>query len=71
MKKKIIIDGMSCAHCSTRVANSLNEIDGVESTTVQLENKCAIVELSKNVENQILTDAILDTGFDVISVENC
>lgn len=69
MKKKLIIEGMSCGHCVGRVEKALNETDGIVSATVDLSSKSAIVELEKAIEDQQLIDIIDEAGYDVVSVE--
>ncbi len=64
IRKTIQIDGMSCAHCKARVENALQKVDGVSSVVVDLETKSADLELSKAVDNKILTDAITDAGYE-------
>lgn len=68
MKKEMIIEGMSCMHCSGRVEKALNEIDGVKAK-VDLENKTAFVELTKDVSDEELTKAVTDAGYEVASVK--
>lgn len=69
MKKTIFIEGMSCNHCKMRVENTLKELDGVTDVVVQLDNKLAEVELSTEITNEVLTEAIDDIGFDVTKIE--
>ena len=68
MEKKMIIEGMACGHCSARVEKALNAIDGV-SATVDLAAKCAAITLTKEVSDQVLTDAVTEAGYDVISIQ--
>ena len=68
MKKKIIIEGMSCAHCVKAVTKALNSIDGV-SANVELESKIALCDLAENVADEILKQAVTDADFTVVSVE--
>ncbi len=68
MKKKIIIEGMSCAHCVKAVTKALNSIDGV-SANVDLESKTAICDLAENVADETLKQAVTDADFTVVSVE--
>lgn len=68
MKKEMIIEGMSCTHCSGRVEKALNEIDGVNAK-VDLDKKTAFVELSKDVSDSELTKAVTDAGYEVASVK--
>lgn len=68
MKKEMIIEGMSCMHCSGRVEKALNGIDGV-SAKVDLEKKTAYIDLDKEVSDAELTQAVTDAGYDVVSVK--
>lgn len=65
MKKIIKIEGMSCEHCVAHVKNALEEIEGVDSVLVSLKDKEAEVSMSKNIDNNILKEAIEDYGYDV------
>ncbi|AGF59214.1 MULTISPECIES: heavy-metal-associated domain-containing protein [Clostridium] len=67
MKKKILIEGMSCGHCVAHVKEALENLDKVTSVEVSLENKCAIVETSNS--NEEIKAAIEEEGYDVVSIE--
>jgi len=67
MEKKIMIEGMSCAHCSGRVEKALNALDGA-SATVDLDNKTATVTLTKPLSDEQLKTAVTDAGYEVISI---
>ncbi len=67
MKKTIKIEGMMCAHCSDHVEKALNSIDGVEAT-VNLEAGTACVTLTGDVSDKMLSDAVTDAGYTVISI---
>jgi copper chaperone len=67
MKKRISIEGMSCGHCVKHVTNALNEVSGVKSVDVKLEEKYADVEVD-NVKDEDLKYAIEDAGYDVVSI---
>ena len=66
MKKILMIEGMSCAHCSARVENALNSIDGVKAT-VELKKKRAIVETE--VADDVLVKAVEDAGYTVKEIK--
>lgn len=70
MKKEILIEGMSCGHCVKRVENALNELEGTEKVTVQLEEKKAVLETGKDIPDSVLREAIDEAGYDVISIKN-
>lgn len=67
MKKIMKIDGMMCSHCTGRVSQVLNAIDGV-SAEVSLEDKQATLTLSKEVPNDVLIQAVTDAGYTVTEI---
>lgn len=67
MKKKILIEGMSCEHCVAHVKDALEGIDGVSKIEVSLEGKYATVET--DVNDEILKEAIEEEGYDVVKIE--
>ena len=69
MNKKLIIEGMSCGHCKAAVEKALKGIDGVENAVVDLNSKTAEVTLNKNIDNDILSKAVTDAGYDVVEVQ--
>ena len=69
MNKTMIIEGMMCAHCTGRVEKALSAIDGVSAVEMSLEGKSATLTLSKDVDNQVLTDAVTEAGYEVVSVQ--
>ena len=68
MKKKIMIEGMSCGHCVKHVQEALEGLSGVSSVEFNLAEKYAVVETT--VEDSQLQEAIDDAGYDLISIEN-
>ena len=68
MEKKMIIEGMSCGHCTARVEKALNALDGV-SAKVDLAAKCAAITLSAPVADEVLKAAVTDAGYDVIEIQ--
>lgn len=58
------IEGMHCAGCSTRLEKVLNNLEGVETAKVSLEEKKATIKYDEtkiNIEN--IKEAIEDAGF--------
>jgi copper ion binding protein len=59
------IDGMTCGGCVKSVTKVLNDLDGVRSATVSLENKNAQVEFDEGkIQIAQLVEAVEDAGFD-------
>lgn len=69
MIKTVKIEGMSCSHCTSRVAAALMGLDGVENAEMSLENKIAVLTLSKDVSDDVIRETVDDTGFDVVGIE--
>ncbi|MEA4932238.1 MAG: heavy metal translocating P-type ATPase [Lawsonibacter sp.] len=69
MKKTMKIEGMMCTHCTGRVEQALSAIDGVTAVEVSLEGKSAILTLSKEVEDKMLSDAVTQAGYEVVSIQ--
>ncbi len=68
MTKVMKIEGMMCPHCSGRVDKVLNAIDGV-SAVVSLEDKSATITLSADVSDDVLKQAVIDAGYEVVSLD--
>ena len=62
------IEGMMCPHCQAAVTKALNGIEGVKAE-VNLEKKEAYVEAADSVSKEELTKAVVDAGYEVVSVE--
>lgn len=67
MKKIIDIKGMTCEHCQARVEKVLNTIDGVEAK-VELKKNRAIVNLKKDVPEQLLRNTVTEAGYEVVGI---
>ena len=64
--KTMVIEGMMCVRCKAHVENALNAIEGV-TATVDLDSKTATI--SGDVSNEVLTKAVTDAGYEVISIK--
>jgi copper chaperone CopZ len=67
MKKKILIEGMSCGHCVMHATKALKEL-GLENVNVDLATKSAVVE--GNASDAEIKAAIEDAGYEVVKIEN-
>lgn len=68
MKKKVVIGGMSCAHCTRHVSNALSELAGVTRVDVSLEEKYALIEGDHETDDQAVRDAIQEAGYEVFEI---
>jgi P-type Cu+ transporter len=69
MKKKILIEGMHCASCSSNVERSLKKIPGVKEVSISLMTKKAIIEVDEKVPDEELKKAVSRAGYKAISIE--
>jgi copper chaperone len=69
MKKKILLEGMSCKHCVNHVTEALKEI-GATEVEVSLDKKLATAEVREDITDEIIKEAIEEVGYEVISIEN-
>lgn len=67
MKKIVLIEGMSCSHCSNRVEKALNKIEGVEAK-VDLKSKSATLIINGEVADQTIRTAVDDAGYNVTEI---
>lgn len=65
MTKTLKIEGMMCKHCVMHVEEALKKVDGVKNVTVSLENKNAVVELEKDVDDSVFKEVIKKAGYEM------
>ena len=68
MKKKILVEGMSCGHCVNHVTEALKEV-GATDISVSLEKKLATAEIANSITDEAIKAAIEDAGYDVVGIE--
>ncbi len=69
MTKKLVIEGMTCAHCVKHVEDALYELKGVISAKANHEEKNAIVELGQEIGDNTFREAIEEVGYEVIDIQ--
>ncbi len=65
----IMIEGMSCNHCTNAVTKALQSVNGVDDVKVSLEKKNAVVTADNNISVDILKNAVINAGYDVIDLK--
>ena len=65
MKRTLKIEGMMCQHCVAHVTKALQGVAGVTAVEVNLKKKTAVVELGEEVQNEALTAAVTEAGYEV------
>ena len=68
MEKTLKIEGMMCPHCEATVKKALEALDGVTDAKVSHEAGTAVVTLSQNVDNAVLSKAVEDKDYKVLSI---
>ncbi len=68
MEKTIKIEGMMCGHCEASVKKALEALEGVSAADVSHESGTAVVTLDKDVADSVLTKAVEDKDYKVISI---
>ena len=69
MKKIVKIEGMHCEHCSGSVKKGLSKIAGVQSVSVSLEDKQAVLECDESVTDEKIIAMIELLDFKVVGIE--
>ncbi len=68
MTKTMIVEGMSCGHCTARVQKALEAVEGVASVEMSLEEKSAVVALDREVSEAALEKAVTEAGYEVVEI---
>jgi len=66
MKTILNIEGMSCENCVKHVKEALENLEGVISADVNLKNKNASIEHGEEVSSDVLKEAIIEAGYELI-----
>lgn len=67
MEKVFKVSGMSCGHCSGRVTQALENLEGTSDVYVSLDDKTAKVTYDASVVTiEKMKHAITESGYDVV-----
>ena len=69
VRKMILIEGMSCHHCSGRVEKALRELDGVKVESVSVDEKNAVITLEREIDERLIKNTVEDAGYDLIEIK--
>ena len=69
MSKTVHIEGMMCMHCVAHVKKALEALEGVAQAEVTLEPGQAVLELTQEVPDEAVIDAVKEAGYSVTSIE--
>ncbi|MFM9018623.1 MAG: heavy metal translocating P-type ATPase [Actinomycetota bacterium] len=65
----LLIEGMTCAACVSRVEKALNTVDGV-TASVSLATERAHVDAPEGVGDDVLIDAVRSAGYDAVPAQS-
>ena len=68
-RRTLTVEGMTCEHCEARVKKCLEAIDGVEYAEADHSANKAVVTLSKDVDNNVMKEAVEKEGYTVKGIE--
>ena len=60
---KLTVPDMACGHCANTVEEALQNVEGVDSVDVSLDDKEARVSVSESVADEALAAAVKDAGY--------
>jgi copper chaperone len=65
VKEKIIVNGMSCAHCEARVNTALEAVEGVKSSKANAKKNEVVVKFDETaVSLDALKETIREAGYE-------
>ena len=67
-KVNVKIEGMTCQHCVKHVTEALQEIPGVDTVDVNLEEKRALVASQEEIARAAIDGAVKEAGYEVVDV---
>ena len=66
---KKLDEGMMCGHCEATVKKALEALDGVEEAVVSHEEGTAVVSMTNEVSDDVLTQTVEDKDYKVTGIE--
>ena len=63
MKRRFVVEGMSCASCVSHVKKAVEKIDGVKNIDINLNLKKMDVEMDDSVNNDKIISAVKSAGY--------
>lgn len=69
MKKVLEIEGMHCMGCVRRATEALESLEGINSARVDLNEKSAVVDMEKEVSEDLMRSALKDVSLELVAVK--
>lgn len=67
MKKIVKVNGMNCEHCEARVNKAIEALDGVILAKADHNKSEVEIEMTKDVDINLIKDAVTTAGYDFVS----
>lgn len=67
MNKVMLVEGMSCERCASRISNALGKA-GASNVIVNISNKTVSMNLNSSISDKKLKNAVEGVGYRVISI---
>ena len=73
MKKELMLNGLTCAHCASVIDEKVKHIDGVKNSNLNFTNKKLSVEIDCDNEEKIIKNIIVISFFSILlfSIRGC
>ena len=69
MKRVLEIEGMHCMGCVRRATEALENLPGISSARVELQEKNALVEMETEVSFDLMKEALKEVDLELVSVK--
>lgn len=69
MKKVLEIEGMHCMGCVRRATQALEGLDGINSARVDLTEKTAVIDMDKEVAEELMRTALKEVALELVAVK--
>ncbi len=64
-KSTLKVDGMTCAHCTTRITSALNELEGISKVKTNLKNQTVTFSHKKETDLSVVENKLKEMGYKI------
>lgn len=70
MNKQVKVDGMTCNGCAKTVKSAFEEVEGIRSVEINLDNQTASVDTDTELNIDNLNHSLVDTNYSATAITN-
>jgi len=70
MEKELLIEGITCDGCATKVLTHLQSIEGVTGVTVSRETNSAVIRGENQVSDEAIHESLADLKYSVVEIKD-